>query len=152
MPATWKEGRVKRLLMTGLFVVAALGLSTTVALADNGSGNGTDVTKYTATYTDPAVGPVTCTGVHQDGKNFPDSTSHLSGGQDSFTCTSTTGLPLTNVTPGEVVTLATFGGWISDYFDQQAHGGHVIFANSLMLTVSSDGLSYGGEADYPITV
>ncbi len=145
---------MKRLLMTGLFVVAALGLSTTVALADNGSGNGngTDVTKYTATYVDFQVGPVECTGVHQNGKNFPDSSTGMSGGQDSFTCTSTTGLPLTNVTPGEVVTLTTFGGWISDYFIQTAHGGNVIFANSLMLTVSSDGLSYGGEAGYPITI
>lgn len=145
---------MKLLLMTGLLVVAALGFSTTAGLADNGSGagNGTDVTKYTATYTDPQVGPVQCTGVHQNGKNFPDSSTGLSGGQDSFTCTSTTGLPLTNVTPGEVVTLATFGGWISDYFDQPAHGGHLIFANSLTLTVSSDGLSYAGEADYPITI
>ena len=145
---------MKRLLITGLFALAALGLSTTVALADNGTGNGngTDVTKYTAAYTDPAVGPVACAGVHQNGKNFPDSSTGMSGGQDSFTCTSTTGLPLTNVTPGEVVTLTTFGGWISDYFDQPAHGGNVIFANSLMLTVSSDGLSYGGVADYPISV
>jgi hypothetical protein len=145
---------MKRLLLTGVLVVTALGLSVTSALADNGNGNGngTDVFKYSATYTDPAVGPVQCNGVHQNGKNFPDSPSGLSGGQDSFTCTSTTGLPLTNVTPNELVTLTTFGGWISDYFAQPLHGGNAILANRLALTVSSDGLSYGGEAGYPITI
>jgi len=59
---------------------------------------------------------------------------------------------LTNVTPNELVTLTTFGGWISDYFAQPLHGGNAILANRLALTVSSDGLSYGGEAGYPITI
>jgi hypothetical protein len=83
---------------------------------------------------------VSCTGVHQSGKN----TTTL--GQDSFTCTSTTGLPLTNVTPGESLSLATFG-WNSDYWNLPPFN-KAVLATSFTGTVSSDGLSYTAVATY----
>jgi hypothetical protein len=139
---------MKRLLMTGLIVLAALGLSTTVALADNGSGNGngTDVIHYSVSYTD-IFGPVTCTGVHQTGKNFPGTAT--GGGQDSFTCTSSTGLPLTGgATAGQVISLGP-GGWCSDYFAQPSVDGVCVPSTKPMtLTVSSDVFSYSGVAEY----
>ena len=139
---------MKRLLMTVLLVVAAMGLSTNAALADNGtgSGNGTDVFKYSVSYTD-IFGPVTCAGVHQIGKNFPGNAT--SGGQDSFTCTSSTGLPLTGgATPGLVIPLAP-GDWVSDYFAQPSVGSLLVLSTKpFTLTVSADVFSYSGVADY----
>jgi hypothetical protein len=80
-----------------------------VGTAQGGKNNQTQ--QYKALYTDPFFGPVSCTGVHQTGKN----TTTL--GQDSFTCTSTSGSPLTNVYPGESISLTTISGWISDYYN-----------------------------------
>src|SRR5262245_58689140 len=54
------------------------------------NGKGTQVQHYTATYTDPFFGWVTCTGVHQTKKD--------SSVQESFTCTAQpAGATLTNV-------------------------------------------------------
>src|SRR5258708_17998122 len=91
---SYKENLMTRLISTGVLVLAALGLSTITAFADNGTGNGsgTDVFHYSLAYTD-LNGPVNCVGVHQIGTNFPGTAT--SRGQASFTCTSTTGLPLT---------------------------------------------------------
>ena len=96
------------------------------------SGNGTAVTHYTATYPDPFFGAVTCTGVHQEKKGKPT--------QDSFTCTSTTG-GLTNVLPGQALTLPTISGWISDT-------GNGAYATGFNGTVSADGMSYSAVATY----
>jgi len=101
--------------------------------------------KYTAAYTDPFFGPVSCSGVHQTGKNFGQY------GQDSFTCTSTTGNPLSNnVFPGESLSLATTHGWYSDYYYYYyiASPSFTLFASSLTGTVSSDGNSYQAVANY----
>jgi hypothetical protein len=148
---------MKRLLVMAVLVVTALGFSVTTGVAAS-SGTGTSVAHYTATYTDNFFGPVTCTGVHQSGKNFggtpitgsgttshPYSPTSGTGGQDSFTCTSTTGLPLTNVTPGESLSLATFCcGWNSDFGPL---GGEA--ASSFTGTVSGSGFSYTAVATYP---
>ena len=136
---------MKRLLLTGVLVVTALGLSVTSALADSGTSNGrgTDVIHYSLAYTDFA-GPVNCVGVHQTGKNFPGTA--IAGGQDSFTCTSTTGLPLTGVTPGQVVALPV-KGWQSDYFSG-AFGIQVLNTIPSSLIVSSDVFSYSGVVGY----
>jgi hypothetical protein len=96
------------------------------------SGNGTQVTHYTATYPDPFFGAVTCTGVHQVKNNKPM--------QDSVTCTSTTGT-LANVVPGQPLTLATISGWISDT-------GNGAYAKDFSGTVSADGTSYSAVATY----
>ena len=86
---------------TAITSLMALMVSLTITLAGtngNGFGNGgtpapsnggvkglgAQITHYTASYTDPFFGPVTCTGVHQSGKNFG------LWGQDSFTCTQLT--------------------------------------------------------------
>jgi hypothetical protein len=100
-------------------------------------GNGTQTVKYSAAYTDYTFGPVQCNGVHQTGKNFG------AYGQDSFTCTSTTGSPLANVTAGEALSLGTIGGWVSD--------SPVIFglgATGFTGTVSADVFSYSAVASY----
>jgi hypothetical protein len=146
---------MKRLLVMAVLVVTALGFSVTTGVAAS-SGTGTSVAHYTVSYIDPFFGPVTCTGVHQSGKNFggtaitgpgpsgPYTPPSGTGGQDSFTCTSTTGLPLTNVTVGESLSLATFGGWKSDFAPL---GGEL--ATSFTGTVSGSGLSYTAVATYP---
>ena len=129
----------------------ALMVSLTITLADtHGFGNlppnsywsngqvkglGTNIVHYTATYPDYYFGQVTCTGVHQTGKNFGQ------GGQDSFTCTAQpAGAVLQNVTPNEMLTLSMFGGWVSDY--------NAAFALAFTGVVSSDGTSYTAVANY----
>ena len=111
--------------LLGALVLAFAG----IAMA---GGNGTQVSHYNATYTDPTYGPVNCTGVHQVMKNQPT--------QESFTCKSTTGLPLTNLSAGQTITL-TAVGWVSD-FDQTTH------ATGGTGTVSADDMSYSAVAIY----
>jgi hypothetical protein len=103
------------------------------------AGKGTQTIQYKTTYTDPVMGPVTCAGVHQVNKNTS------ANGQDSFTCTSTSGHPLTIVTAGQP--LPNFG-WISDYFSGQTPSS-TVYASSLTGTVSPDGMSYTAVATYP---
>jgi len=94
------------------------------------SGKGTAVTHYTANYVDPLFGPVNCIGVHQEkaGK----------ASQESFTCTSTSGSPLTNSTPGAAVSAPW--GWYSDW--------NGAYTTNLSGTVSADGLGYTPVATY----
>jgi hypothetical protein len=126
--------------LLGAFVLAFAG----VAMAGNGpnygnsgtpgaSGKGTAVTHYTASYTDSLFGPVSCTGVDQvkQGKAT----------QDSFTCTSTTGSPLTNAVPGGAVTLPSGYWWTSDFNPSMT-------TYNLSGTVSADGMSYTAVAIY----
>jgi hypothetical protein len=94
------------------------------------SGNGTQNSHYTATYSDPLFGSVTCTGNHQVKKNQQP--------QDIFTCTSTTGFALTNSTPGQAVNAPW--GWYSDYDGT--------YTTNLSGTVSADGMSYTAVATY----
>jgi hypothetical protein len=96
------------------------------------SGNGTAVTHYTASYTDSFFGGVSCTGVHQVKKG--------AATQDSFTCKSTNGA-LSNVAPGQSLTLQTVTGWISDTGSGQ-------YATGFSGTVSADGMSYTAVATY----
>ena len=108
------------------------------------TGNGTQLAHYTAGYTDPFFGPVTCTGVNQTG-------GHNFGplGQDSFTCTAQpAGAALQNVTPNEMLTLNIFGGWYSDYYYLPAVGGTLVLATAFNGVVSSDGTSYTAVANY----
>jgi hypothetical protein len=151
---------MKRLLLIAGLAIAAIGFSAGPVLADSGNGSGTTVAHYTVSYVDPFFGPVTCTGVHQAGKNnFPGTAITGSGtwtdpymptsgrgGEDSFTCTSTTGLPLTNVTSGESLSLATlpYGIWLSDFIPLGAEA-----ASSFTGKVTADGFSYTAVAIYP---
>ena len=103
-------------------------------------GNGAQVWHYTASYTDGFFGQVTCTGVHQQGKNFG------TWGQDSFTCTAQpAGAALQNVIPNETLTLGIFGGWQSDYGTLIGQGKLATAFNGV---VSSDGTSYTAVANY----
>jgi|SRR5215468_1544725 len=137
---------------TAITSLMALMVSLTIALAGNGWGQGgtpppsdggikglgTQVAHYTSSYTDPVFGPVTCTGVHQTGKNFG------YWGQDSFTCTAQpAGAVLPNVSSNQTITVG-FGGWYSDYY---------FLLNQFVLgalngVVSSDGTSYTAVANY----
>ena len=106
------------------------------------NGNGTQVIHYTATYTDSYFGPVSCTGVHQMGKNFGTS------GQDSFTCTATPAratLP-PYLSPNQTLTVDLFGGWASDYGN--LIGGNYPLASAFNGVVSSDRKSYTAVAKY----
>jgi hypothetical protein len=104
------------------------------------NGLGAHIVHYTATYPDYYFGQVTCTGVHQTGKNFGQY------GQDSFTCTAQpAGAVLQNVTPNEMLTLSMFGGWVSDY--SILTGGYVL-ASAFSGMVSPDGTSYTAVANY----
>jgi hypothetical protein len=144
---------VKRFMFIAMVVVAALSMSAT-AFAGNGNGGsppptdggstgkGVSTTKYKVAYTDVFYGPVSCAGVHQEGKNFGD------WGQDSFTCTSTTGNPLRNIAPGQSVSLSTTGGWYSDYYYFVASPSFILFATNLSGTVSDDGYSVTAVANY----
>jgi hypothetical protein len=110
-------------------------VSTPGASATGGaSGKGTQVTHYTATYSDPNFGPVSCVGVNQAKAKQP--------AQDSFTCTSTSGHPLGSLTPGQSLNLGNipYGAWVSDYNNA--------WATSLNGTVSADGMSYTATAIY----
>ena len=83
---------------------------------------------------------MTCTGVHQTGKNFGQN------GQDSFTCTAQpVGAVLTNVIPNETLTLGTIGGWLSDFGSLT---GQFYYATVFNGVVSSDGTSYTAVANY----
>jgi hypothetical protein len=151
---------MKRLLVMAVLVVTALGFSVTTGVAASGGGTVVhSVAHYTVSYTDPVYGPVTCTGVHQTGKNIPGTAitgpgpsgpyipASGTGGQDSFTCTSTTGLPLMQVTPGESISFYCSGcGWNSDFVPLNGEA-----ATSFTGTVSSDGFSYTAVATYPYT-
>jgi len=138
----------------------ALMMSLTITLAGtngNGFGNGgtpapssggvnglgAHIFHYTSSYTDPFFGPVTCTGVHQEGKNFGP------WGQDSFTCTAQpAGAALgNNVTPNETLTLGIIGGWYSDYGNLK-NPPQVVYASAFNGVVSSDGTSYTAVASY----
>jgi hypothetical protein len=134
---------MKRISAIVAIVVAALSITSAAFAGAGGNppstnggskGNGTQTVKYTAVYTDYFFGPVSCSGVHQTGKNFG------SNGQDSFTCTSTSGLPLTNTYPGELLSASTFGGWLSDF--------NGLGATSFAGTVSADGFSQSAVALY----
>jgi hypothetical protein len=96
------------------------------------NGKGTAVTHYVATYTDSVFGPVSCVGVNQVKAKQPM--------QDSFTCTSTTGQPLTWGTPGAAFTWGA-NTWLSDYNGTSLD-------TSLNGTLSADGMSYTAVATY----
>jgi len=108
------------------------------------SGMGTQVVHYTASYTDYFFGQVTCTGVHQTGKNFGYGPSSA---HDSITCTAQpAGAVLQNVTPNEMLTLSIFGGWYSDYYYYIKN--QYILASAFNGVVSPDGTSYTAVANY----
>jgi hypothetical protein len=107
-------------------------VSITGQSATGGAHNsGTAVAHYTAVYNDPFFGSVRCTGINQTGKNF-------GNGQDTFTCTSTTGA-LSSVSPNQQITWGS-GMWVSDYNGAPA--------THFSATVSADGTSYTAVATY----
>jgi hypothetical protein len=112
-------------------------LSSSLGVIGSPQGNAKNTTtQYKTTYTDPVNGPVSCSGVHKSGSN------QTTNGSDSWTCTSTTGSPLLNATPGTTVDES----WISDYWNMKSPGtGGVVTAH---LTFSADGMSETGVASY----
>jgi hypothetical protein len=140
----------KSLIVSSMALMASLtiavagtsnGIGTQPQTTGGTNGNGTQTVKYTASYTDSFFGSVTCTGVHQ---------AHTKvfgpNGQDSFTCTAQpAGTVLQGVYPGEILTLANFGGWSSDYYTLIAQS---YLATAFNGVVSADGTSYTAVANY----
>jgi hypothetical protein len=130
---------MKRLFVTAVLLVTALAFSVTTGVA--ASASKVTVAHYNVRYTDQVVGPVDCIGIHKSGGKYGGTAGIPgTGGQDSFTCTSTTGSPLTGVTPNEAYPLAV-NTWASDY-----NGALNTIATTL--TVSADGFSYSGVVSY----
>jgi hypothetical protein len=118
--------------LLGAIVLAIAG----IAMA---GGNGTQVSQYKTAYNDVYMfGPVSCSGVHQVKKD--------GSVTESWTCTSTSGNPLTYGQPGQ--TWQQGQNWLSDY-DQVTHQPVVELANSWSFTESADGMSYTAVANYP---
>jgi hypothetical protein len=111
--------------LLGAFIFAFAGVATA-------GGNGTQVTHYDTAYVDSFFGPVHCTGVNQ--------VKNLKPTQESFTCISTSGAPLANVSPGQTINWGP-GTWLSDY-------DKVTLDQSFNATVSADGMSYSAVATY----
>jgi hypothetical protein len=104
--------------------------------AGTGAGlKGTSVIQYKTSYTDSFFGPVSCTGVHQS-----QTKGNVTTTQESFTCASTSGIPLTNVSPGQQVTWGP-NTWQSDF-------NHSSLDQTFSATVSSDAMSYTAVATY----
>jgi hypothetical protein len=123
--------------LLGALVLAFAGIATAGTGSNYGSsnvggasGNGTQVSHYTQNYIDPLYGPVSCTGVHQAKNNKTT--------QDSFSCTSTSGAPLTNLVAGQTVVAPW--GWYSDF--------NGAYTTNVTGTVSADGMSYSAVATY----
>ena len=101
------------------------------------------VTPYHVTYGDSEWGPISCDGLHTV------VTGKLASTTDTFTCVSTTGKALTGLKPLQHVTLATVGGWGSDY--SGTDGGMFWYgktAKSLDGLVSLNGKSIAAVAAY----
>jgi len=137
-----------------LTALAAFGASSSVSLAS--SANGANPTAglvglaaapesipYTVSYTDELFGPVKCKGRHVSNKENPG--TETSGGKDVFSCNSTTGKQLTNVTPGQVLNPWPASGWNSDYF---ALKGLAVAAISITGQVGPQGRGYKAVAIY----
>ena len=140
----------RRFALLAAAAVLATGMGAGSAAASSSAGTdtttgGTTTTKYRVAYVDLIFfGAMECKGVHQTGKNFPgDATS---GGRDVFTCTSTSGDPLPNVSPDQSLTLDDIPGWYSDYFSSVY--GTSVPATDFSGTVSSDGYSFSATAEY----
>ena len=129
---------MKRIIITAAAAAAVLGgglAATAPAMASTGPSNGQacQLTGNKATsYADPVFGGVQC-----------NETQHAAF--DTVSCKSTTGLPLTNVSPGQVGSV----GWNSDWTGNPALLPSHAATGTLSYTVSADGLSYTGQATYP---
>jgi hypothetical protein len=96
-----REVNMKKALIVllALFAVFSASVGSGVATADNGA----QTVHFTAAYTDPFFGPVTCSG-ERIVKTAPKAFT-----KDSETCLIPNGFPAGTYTP------ADFGGWFSDY-------------------------------------
>jgi hypothetical protein len=106
--------------------------STGKSIVGGTSGKGMQVGHYTATYTDGVFGPVSCTGINQtkSGKQM----------QEQFTCTSTSSLPLTGISPNQTITWGP-NTWLSDFNGTSLD-------QTFAATASADGMSYTAVATY----
>jgi hypothetical protein len=119
------------LIAAGPAALAGLLLTSGTAFASTGpAGNGQTghlTGKSAVSYTDPWFGPVRC-----------NETQHPTF--DTVSCQSTTGAPVTNASPGQVISFP--GQWNSDFAGGPAGG-------SITVTVNADGMGYTGQATYP---
>jgi hypothetical protein len=154
----------RRTLLVALTVgaLAVLGAFASVSTASPTlAGAGTRATHAAARYTPPTsvgfeaeydaaayYGPVKCHGKHQTNEKAGYPGNETEGGRDVETCRSTTGKPLTNVTPGETGT--EFPGsseWESDYF--YFVKGLSVRTTNVSYTVSANGKQFKLAAVYP---
>jgi hypothetical protein len=125
MPAVYPNGRrlhtMKKimLLVFAVFALAGAGLGPNVAAADNGA----NTTPFMASYTDPVLGPVVCSGVRIV-KTAPHAFI-----KDSEDCTILNGFPAGTFSCTDV------GGWFSDF------DGMFTLDCTLVITDNGDGTS-----------
>jgi hypothetical protein len=126
-----KAAAVPAIIAGGLLATSAGSAAHAATLTGSPASNGQvgHMTGNNATfYQDGTFGPVSC-----------NETQHKAF--DTVSCKSTTGLPLTNLTAGEVNSI----GWNSDFGTASIHPA----TGALAFTVSPDGMSYAGQATYP---
>jgi hypothetical protein len=146
------------LLASTALVAVAAGTASADSGIGQGPGGANTGVKYTATYTDPLLGPITCTGTHQTNKKYYPGTA-TEGGRDVFRCKSTEAkTPLKDVAAGEEGESNTgFPGataWNSDYFFNlnsstvPAKENTIIPAKALAWKVSANGMVVKAVAYY----
>jgi hypothetical protein len=132
---------MRRGLLSSAPLLAALAVVGTFTSGSLAAGiAGLTSVKYTAIYTDGLYGPVSCAGQHQTAEAFPG--NETTGGRDVWTCRSTTGKPLTNAVPGQLVR-KNVG---SDYFYFVKH---LEVVGTAKERISSTGRSYSAIAYWP---
>ena len=107
------------LLVFAVFALAGAGLGPSVAAANNGA----NTTHFTASYTDPVLGPVVCAG-ERIVKTAPHAFI-----KDSEDCT------ILNGFPAGTFSCTDFGGWFSDF------DGMFTLDCTLVITDNGDGTS-----------
>jgi hypothetical protein len=101
-----------------------LGVSGWIGSTQGGKNNAT--TQFKASYDDSLTGPVTCTGVHHSGRLYS------RYGQDSETCTSTTGV-LANPQP------ESSPGFSSDFWNLQ---GQIVLGTATLTAETASSYSF----------
>jgi hypothetical protein len=104
---------MKQTTLLAVFVLALAFSAMAIGSASANNGNGAVTTHFTATYVDPNLGPVDCSGEHIV-KPAPNAFT-----KDSETCL------IENGYPAGTYHISYFGGWLSDFNGARAVRGTI---------------------------